>query len=126
MAKNDIRATDNPKLKQKVLSDGNYSLYLDYYLGRIDVVDEATGERKSKVQRKREFLHLTLLSSPRTPIERQQNKETLELAKKIRYERGQELLESAEGYRLKKDRIASWRWISLCGPMEEPYLCPRH
>ena len=80
MAKNDARVTDNPKLKQKVLSDGNYSLYLDYYLGRVDVKDEETGEIKSKVQRKREFLHLTLLASPRTPIERQQNKETLNLA----------------------------------------------
>ena len=40
----------------------------------------------------------------RTPLERQQNKETLELAKKIRFEKGQQLLESVEGYRLKKDR----------------------
>lgn len=104
MAKNDARVTDNPKLKQKVLSDGNYSLYLDYYLGRVDVKDEETGEVKSKVQRKREFLHLTLLASPRTPIERQQNKETLNLAQKIRFEREQELKESLHGYRLKRDR----------------------
>lgn len=104
MAKNDARVTDNPKLKQKVLSDGNYSLYLDYYLGRVDVKDEETGEIKSKVQRKREFLHLTLLASPRTPIERQQNKETLNLAQKIRFEREQELKESLHGYRLKRDR----------------------
>lgn len=104
MAKNDARVTDNPKLKQKVLSDGNYSLYLDYYLGRVDVKDEETGEVKSKVQRKREFLHLTLLASPRTPTERQQNKETLNLAQKIRFEREQELKESLHGYRLKRDR----------------------
>lgn len=104
MAKNDARVTDNPKLKQKALSDGNYSLYLDYYLGRVDVKDEKTGEVKSKVQRKREFLHLTLLASPRTPIERQQNKETLNLAQKIRFEREQELKESLHGYRLKRDR----------------------
>ncbi len=104
MAKNDIKATDNPKLKQKVLSDGNLSLYLDYYLGRVKVTNDKSGKEESKVQRKRVFLHLTLLATPRTPIERQQNKETLELAKKIRYERGQELLESVEGYRLKKDR----------------------
>ena len=104
MAKNDARVTDNPKLKQKALSDGNYSLYLDYYLGRVDVKDDETGEVKSKVQRKREFLHLTLLASPRTPIERQQNKETLNLAQKIRFEREQELKESLHGYRLKRDR----------------------
>ncbi|MBQ8865130.1 MAG: site-specific integrase [Bacteroidaceae bacterium] len=104
MAKNDTKVTDNPKLKQKELSDGNLSLYLDYYLGRINVKDEATGEIKSKVQRKREFLHLTILAAPRTPIERQQNKETLALAQKIRFEREQELKESMHGYRLKKDR----------------------
>ena len=104
MAKNDTKVTDNPKLKQKELSDGNLSLYLDYYLGRINVKDEATGEIKSKVQRKREFLHLTILAAPRTPIERQQNKETLALAQKIRFEREQELKESMHGYRLKIDR----------------------
>ena len=104
MAKNDTRVTDNPKLKQKRLSDGNFSLYLDYYLGRVNVTDEATGEVVSKVQRKREFLSLTLLATPRTPIERQQNKETLALAQKIRFEREQELKESVRGYRLKKER----------------------
>ena len=100
MAKNDARVTDNPKLKQKLLSDGNYRLYLDYYLGRIK--DPHTGE--SKVQRKREFLKLTIYSDPRTPMERQQNKETLKLAQKIRFEREQELLESTEGYLLKRER----------------------
>ena len=104
MAKNDARVTDNPKIKQKTLSDGNYSLYLDYYLGRADVKNEETGEVVSKVQRRREFLHLTLLAAPRTPIERQQNKETLSLAQKIRFEREQELKESLHGYRLKRDR----------------------
>ena len=104
MAKNDARVTDNPKLKKKLLSDGNYSLYLDYYLGRIK--DYYTGE--SKVQRRREFLKLTIYSDPRTPIERQQNKETLQLAQKIRFEREQKLLESTEGYRLKRDRTINF------------------
>lgn len=103
MAKNDARVTDNPKLKQKTLSDGNFSLYLDYYLGRVNVRNEETGELESKVQRKREYLHLTLLATPRTPIERQQNKETLSLAQKIRFEREQQLKENAHGYRLKRD-----------------------
>ncbi len=104
MAKNDVKVGDNPKLKQKVMSDGNLALYLDYYLGRINVTDEETGEVTSKVQRKREFLHLTLIASPRTPLERQQNKDTLALAQKIRFEREQEFKESAFGYRLKKNR----------------------
>lgn len=103
MAKNDARVTDNPKLKQKKLSDGNISLYLDYYLGRVNCKDEC-GNTVNKVQRKREFLHLTILANPRTPIERKQNKETLELAQTIRFEREQELKQTLHGYRIKKDR----------------------
>ena len=104
MAKNDVKVGDNPKLKQKVMSDGNVALYLDYYLGRINVTDEATGEVKSKVQRKREFLHLSLYATPRTPIERQQNKDTLALAQKIRFEKEQEFKDGNLGYRLKTDK----------------------
>ena len=95
---------DNPKLGAKVLSDGKESLFLDYYFGYTKDVSQKTGKEVVKVDRKREYLKLYLWQAPRTPIERQQNKETLELAKKIRFERGQELLESVEGYRLKKDR----------------------
>ena len=96
--------TDNPKLGAKILSDGRESLFLDYYLGYEMVYSEKLDKMVAKKDRKREFLSLYLWQAPRTPIERQQNKETIELAKKIRYERGQELLESVEGYRLKKDR----------------------
>ena len=95
---------DNPKLGAKVLSDGKESLFLDYYFGYTKEINERTGKEVVKVDRKREYLKLYLWQAPRTPIERQQNKEILELAKKIRFERGQDLLESVEGYRLKKDR----------------------
>lgn len=96
--------TDNPKLGAKILSDGRESLFLDYYFGYQMVYSEKLDREVAKKDRRREFLSLYLWQAPRTPIERQQNKETLELAKKIRFERGQELLESMEGYRLKKDR----------------------
>ena len=96
--------TDNPKLGAKILSDGRESLFLDYYFGYQMVYSEKLDRQVAKKDRKREFLKLYLWQAPRTPIERQQNKETLELAKKIRFERGQELLESVEGYRLKKNR----------------------
>lgn len=95
---------DNPKLGAKVLSDGKESLFLDYYFGYTKEINERTGKEVVKVDRKREYLKLYLWQAPRTPIERQQNKEILELAKKIRFDRGQDLLESVEGYRLKKDR----------------------
>lgn len=96
--------TENPKLYARVLEDGRESLYLEYYFGYNKVYDEAKGKEVIKIDRHKEQLSLYLWQAPRTPIERQQNKETLELAKKIRFERGQDLLESVEGYRLKKDR----------------------
>ena len=96
--------TDNPKLGAKILSDGRESLFLDYYFGYRMGYSETLDKQVAKKDRKREFMKLYLWQAPRTPLERQQNKETLELAKRIRFERGQELLESVEGYRLKKER----------------------
>lgn len=106
-------STDNPKLGAKVLSDGRESLFLDFYLGFQMAVSSKTGKEYKRVNNKREYLSLYLWQAPRTPMERQQNKETLELAKKIRFERGQQLLDDAEGYRLKKDRdinFLDWMW----------------
>lgn len=51
---------------------------------------------------------LYLTDKPHTPAERQQNKETLELAIRIRAEREQEFKESMLGYRLKKDRTVNF------------------
>lgn len=104
MAKNDVKVTDNPKLKEKVLSDGQISLYLEYYLGYTQVYDEKKAKNVIKHNRKKEFLSLYIWQAPRTPVERQQNKDTYELARKIRFEREQEFKESINGYRLKKDR----------------------
>lgn len=94
---------DNPKLMAQALSDGRDSLYLEFYLG-YSMVESKSGTVYKKINRECERLKLYLWQAPRTPMERQQNKETLEIAKKIRFERGQELLENAEGYRLKKDK----------------------
>lgn len=96
--------TDNPKLGAKVLSDGRESLFLDYYFGYTMVYSDKHDRMVARKDRKREYLSLYLWQAPRTPLERQQNKETLELAKKIRFEKGQEVLLSIEGYRLKKER----------------------
>ena len=77
-------STDNPKLGAKVLSDGRESLFLDFYLGYQMAISK-NGKEYKRVNIKRSFLSLYLLESPKTQIERQQNKETLELAKKIRF-----------------------------------------
>lgn len=113
------KVKDNPKLEQRLLGDGQISLYLEYYLGRVSepVIDDngnpvlyASGKMKGtpkyKVKhiRRKEKLSLYLIATPKNPIDRNHNKETLQLAKQIRQEKEQELLENKEGYRLKKDR----------------------
>lgn len=92
-------STDNPKIGAKILSDGRSSLFLDFYLGSSKEVNER-GEVVSKKKRKRQFLKLYLTPTPKTAEERRRNKETRELAKRIRYEREQELKAGTLGYRL--------------------------
>lgn len=119
MAKLEAKTKENPRLEQNILSDGRVSLYLEYYLGREQTpvlndlgeqVYYESGSMKGKPKfsvkhnRRKENLNLYLLDKPRTHIERQTNKETLELALKIRTEREQEFKESTLGYRLKKER----------------------
>ena len=119
MAKVENKNKQNPKLVQTVLKDGRASLALEYYLGRTEtpVLDDEgnhviytegamTGRPKYKIKhnRKRENLNLYLILHPRTQAERTQNKNTLSLAEKIRFEREQEFLEDREGYRLKKEK----------------------
>lgn len=103
---------DNPKLMAQGLQDGRDSLYLEYYMG-FDLVESKNGTLYKKANRKTERLNLFLWQSPRNPIERTENNETLRLAKQIRFERGQQLLEQGEGYRLKKDcniNFLDWMW----------------
>lgn len=83
-------STDNPKLGAKVLSDGRESLFLDYYLGFEPAVSKSGKEYKKPVTR-RTYLKLYTWQAPRTTQERQQNRETLQLAKELRFKREQEL-----------------------------------
>lgn len=96
---------ENPKLMSKVMADGNLSLFLDYYLGRVSVYDEAKDKMVSKVRRRRQALKLTIIARPRTQAEKEQNRETLEIAKKIRFAREKELLEREEGYSIMPKKI---------------------
>jgi len=102
MAKLESQAKENPKLQQSTLFDGRLSLYLEYYLGRREWIDEESGRSKIKHIRKKETLNLYLIANPRTPIERQNNKQVLELAKEIKMEREQELKKDKTGKRLFK------------------------
>lgn len=91
---------ESPKLGAKVLSDGRDSLFLEYYFGYEMVYNNDKDRMEPKKKRRRENLKLYLWRNPRTPEQRQENKDTLSLAKKIRHEKGQELLDSEKGYRL--------------------------
>lgn len=98
---------ENPKLGAKVLSDGRESLFLDFYFGYEMVYNDAKDKMVPKKQRRRESLKLFLWHNPRTPQQRQDNKDALLLAKKIRHDKGQELLDQDKGYSLqtKKESI---------------------
>lgn len=91
---------ENPKLGAKLLNDGRESLFLDFYFGYEMVYNNGKDQMQPKKQRRRESLKLYLWHNPRTPQQRQENKETLILAKKIRHDKGQELLDQEKGYRL--------------------------
>ncbi len=119
MAKIQTRNKQNPKLQQSELKDGRASLYLEYYLGRTEtpVLDDEgnqvyyttgamAGKPKYKVKhdRRKENLNLYIWLHQRNMAERTQNKNTLALAEKIRFEREQVFLEDRAGYRLKKER----------------------
>lgn len=94
---------DNPKLMAQVLSDGRESLYLEFYHGFTLTESAASGRTYRKASRTVQRLHLYIWQAPRTPQERQANRDTLDLARRIRFERAQELLESLEGFRLRSN-----------------------
>lgn len=73
---------NNVTLREKELSNGNVSLYLDLYRGGV---------------RKYEFLKLYLNKKARTPVEREQNRKTLILAEEIRTKREMKLNTGAFG-----------------------------
>lgn len=105
MARVERKTKENPKLMERTLSDGRISLYLEYYLGRTQWTDEETGEKKVRHERKKEVLNLYLINKPRKEIDKTNNKETLQLAHEIRFEREQELKNRTLGYRLEKKKM---------------------
>lgn len=123
MGRQPNKLKQNPKLVQHEMKDGRASLWLEYYLGRSEsplydddgnpiLYDSGAmkGKPKYKIKhnRKKEALNLYVWLHPRSTQERQQNKNTLILAEKIRFEREQELLEDRKGYRLKKEKESNF------------------
>lgn len=79
-------------LKERKLTSGKISLYLEYYKG-YNIVDG-----KMKHDREFEKLDFQLYSNPKTPEEKQHNKETKILAEKIRNKRQSELDHGRYGF----------------------------
>lgn len=92
----------NPKLGAKLLSDGRASLFLDFYFGFTMVYSESQDKMVPKKQKRRESLNLYLYSNPRTPQQRQENKETLALADRIRREKADAVDDEDKKEALKK------------------------
>lgn len=131
MAKKDIQAgqcyfistdrEENPKLGAKLLSDGRESLFLDYYFGYELAYSDSQDKMVPKKQKKRESLKLYLWHNPRTPLQRQENKDTLLLAKKIRHDKGQELLHQEKGYSIQQAKKASINFLDFYQEYLEAY-----
>lgn len=82
---------DNPKLLGRELVDGRDSLYLEFYLG-CEVTMSRNGRSYTRALRRQEKLGLFLWRSPRSAQERRHNKEVLERARIVYFERRQEML----------------------------------
>ena len=79
-------STDNPKLKSKKLSNGQESLYLEYYLGYRKTTDPNTGEEKIHKNRKKKTLNLYITSKPKDAEQREANRRNIAIAKQLRME----------------------------------------
>lgn len=70
-------------LRQKIISGGRKSLYLDFY---PPIPDPKTGKPT-----RREFLQMYIIDKAKNPLDKQDNKETLRTAEKIRDDRKNQL-----------------------------------
>ncbi len=78
------------KLREKKISKGRKSLYLDFY--------PAIRNPKTGKETRREFLGLYIYEKPKSPFETQSNKQTRIIAEKIRNDRYFEILNNTYGF----------------------------
>ena len=92
----------NPKLGAKLLSDGRVSLFLDFYFGFRMVYSESQDKMVPKKQKRREMLGIYILQKPRTPQQRQEYKDGIELANKLRTIKALDVTEPEKKEEMKK------------------------
>lgn len=96
----------NPKVGAKLLSDGRVSLFLDYYFGYKMVYNESQDKMVPKKQKRREMLNIYILQKPRTPKERQEYKDGIALADKMRREKADAVEDEDKKEALKKKKVS--------------------
>lgn len=96
----------NPKVGAKLLSDGRVSLFLDYYFGYTMVYSESQDKMVPKKQKRREMLNIYILQKPRTPKERQEYKDGIALADKLRREKANAVEDEDKKEALKKKKVS--------------------
>jgi integrase len=79
--------------QRKQTKSGSISLFLEIYKGTT-----TTPEGKVKNLRAYEYLNLYLIDKPKTPLDRQSNKDTLQLAKSIKAKRELEIKNGLYGF----------------------------
>ena len=94
------------KLRQKKISKGRKSLYLDFYPA---IISPKTGKPT-----RREFLKLYIHEKPKTPLERQHNKETLLIGESIRQKRENSLNKPEIYNQYEKEQIRIKELGELC------------
>lgn len=108
--------TTKVKLRQKTISGKRQSLYLDFYPA---ILHPETG-----VQTRREFLGLYIFDKAKNPIDKQHNKDTLQLAEQIRQKRDNQLNkpEIYTGYekeQLRKKELAETSFVTYFKKLAE-------
>jgi len=79
--------------QRKQTKDGSISLYLEIYKGSTTNQDG-----KVKILRDYEYLNIYLIDKPKTPTEKQQNKDNLQLAESIKAKRQLEIKNGLYGF----------------------------
>ena len=79
--------------QRKQTKDGSISLYLEFYKGTT-----TTPDGKSKGLRDYEYLNLYLIGNPKSPVDKQYNKDTLKLAESIKAKRELEIKNGLYGF----------------------------
>ncbi|MFP4846248.1 tyrosine-type recombinase/integrase [Winogradskyella sp. PE311] len=102
----------NVTVRKKKVTDGKYSLYLDYYPA---IINPSTGKES-----RREFLKLKIYGNPKSEIERAHNKETIEFAELIRSKRLIQLRDKEYGF--KENVNSNFNFLAFYDVIVDGYL----